>query len=108
LSIFEQYNSTTFWGQLSYKHAGQDSVVIKKTSYGPDGPGIKSWWVRDLLRPSRKALGPTQPPVQWVAGLFQEVKPAGRGVHHPPTSNAKVKERVELYSPSGPSWPVLG
>jgi len=28
---------------------------------------------------------------------------------HPPSS-AEVKERVELYlySPSGPSWPVLG
>ena len=29
---------------------------------------------------------------------------------HPPPSSAEVKERVELYfySPSGPSWPVLG
>jgi hypothetical protein len=34
----------------------------------------------------------------------------GRGVDHPPPSSAEVKERVELYlySPSGPSWPVLG
>jgi len=34
----------------------------------------------------------------------------GRGVDHPPLSSAEVKERVELYlfSPSGPSWPVLG
>ena len=33
-----------------------------------------------------------------------------RGVDHPPPSSAEVKERVELYfySPSGPSWPVLG
>jgi len=32
------------------------------------------------------------------------------GVDHPPPSNAKVKERVELYLhfPSGPSWPALG
>jgi hypothetical protein len=30
--------------------------------------------------------------------------------HDPPPSSAEVKERVELYlySPSGPSWPVLG
>jgi len=29
---------------------------------------------------------------------------------HPPPSSTKVKERVKLYvwSPSGPSWPVLG
>ena len=37
-------------------------------------------------------------------------KAAGVGVDHPPLYSAKVKERVELYiySPSGPSWTVLG
>ena len=41
---------------------------------------------------------------------FPGVKRPGRGVDHPPPSSARVKERVELYlySPSGPSWPVLG
>ena len=34
----------------------------------------------------------------------------GRGVGHPPTSIAEVKEGIELYlySPSGLSLPVLG
>jgi len=38
------------------------------------------------------------------------VKRLGHGVDHPPPSSAEVKERVKLYlySPSGPSWPVLG
>jgi len=42
-------------------------------------------------------------------GSFPGVKRPGRGVDHPPPSSAEVKERVELYlySPSGPSWPVL-
>jgi len=37
------------------------------------------------------------------------VKRPGRGVDYPPPSSAEVKERVELYlySPYGPSWPVL-
>jgi hypothetical protein len=41
---------------------------------------------------------------------FPGVKRPGRGVDHPPPSSTVVKERVELYlySPSGPSWPVLG
>jgi hypothetical protein len=41
---------------------------------------------------------------------FPGVKRPGRGVDHPPSSSASVKERVELYfySTSGPSWPVLG
>jgi len=43
-------------------------------------------------------------------GSFPGIKRPRRGVEHPPTSSADVKERVELYlsSPSGPSWPVLG
>jgi hypothetical protein len=38
------------------------------------------------------------------------VKRPGRGVNHLLTSNAEVKEIVELYfySPSGPSWQVIG
>jgi hypothetical protein len=42
-------------------------------------------------------------------GSFPEVKWPERGVDHPLSSSAKVKERAELrlYSPNGPSWPVL-
>jgi hypothetical protein len=41
---------------------------------------------------------------------FLGIKRPGRGVDHPPLSSAEVKERIELYiySPSSPSWPVLG
>jgi hypothetical protein len=56
---------------------------------------------------SRTALGPTQPPVQWVPGiLFLGVKRPGRKTDHSPPSSAKVKECVELYlhSPNTPSW----
>jgi len=43
-------------------------------------------------------------------GFFPGVKWPGCSVDHPPPSSAEVKERVELYlySPSGPSWLVLG
>jgi len=42
-------------------------------------------------------------------GSFPGVKRPGRD-DHPPLSSAEVKERVQLYlySPTGPSWPVLG
>jgi len=43
-------------------------------------------------------------------GSLPEVKWPGRGVDHPHPSSAEVKERVELYlySPSGPSWALVG
>jgi hypothetical protein len=47
----------------------RDSSVGITTRYGLDGPGIESRWGRDFSHTSRPALGPTQPPIQWVPGL---------------------------------------
>ena len=48
---------------------GRDSSVGIAARYGLDGPGIEFRWGRDFPHPSRLALGPTQPPIQWVPGL---------------------------------------
>ena len=79
------------------------------TRYGLDGPGIEFRWGRDFPYSSRTALGPTQPPVPWVPGLFPGVKRPELDIDHPLPFRAEVKKRVQLYlySPSGPSWPVL-
>ena len=45
------------------------SSVGIATGYGLDGPRIESRWSRDFPHLFRPALGPTQPPVQWVPGL---------------------------------------
>jgi hypothetical protein len=42
-----------------------------------DGPEIEFRWGRDILHTSRPALGPKQPPMQWVPGLFAGGKAAG-------------------------------
>ena len=89
---------------------GRDSSVGIATRYRLDSPGIEFRWGRDFPHPSRPALGPTQPPVQWVPGLSRGVKRQGRGADYPPPSKHRGHERVGLYlyPPSGPSWPVIG
>jgi len=49
-----------------------------RSNYGLDGPGLNPGG-DEIFHPSRPALGPTQPPVQWVTGSFPGVK-CGRGM----------------------------
>jgi hypothetical protein len=45
-------------------------------------------------------IDPGAQPLCYIMGtvsLFLRVKRPGRGVNHPPVSNAEVKETIELY-----------
>jgi len=75
---------------------------------------------QDVLLRSRNSgfinlIRETGPPIDQASyamgnGSIPRVMPPKRGVDHPLTSSAEVKERLELYlySPSGPSWLLLG
>jgi len=102
LHYFHEKSTFTSFGQC---------LLLDSIRYGLDGPRIESRWRRDFPHPSRPALGPTQPFVKWVPGFFfPGVKGPRHGVDYTNSFDTEVKERVEvyLYSPHGPSRPVLG
>jgi hypothetical protein len=69
------------------------SVVGIATRQWLDVPGIESRWELNFPHPSRLTLGTTQPPVQWVPGLF----PWGNATGAWPPFRAKAEESVELH-----------
>jgi hypothetical protein len=77
---------------------GLGSVVGIANGYGLDGLGIEYWWRRDFPHLSRPALGPTQPPVQWIPGLSQGKERPGCDADPSPPSSAMVKEEYSYTS----------
>jgi hypothetical protein len=69
-----------------------------------EGTRIEFRWGKEFPRLSRLALGPIQPPVRWVRGLFPGGGAVGVWRQPPlPQSSAEVKERVKSYL-SPPLW----
>jgi hypothetical protein len=90
-------NLNKFIGSF-YLMWSRDSVVGIATGCGQDNQGVrvpipskvKNFLVSKLSRP---ALGPTQPPIQWVAGAVSPgVKWQGHKADHSPPASAKVKK----------------
>ena len=89
---------------------GRENVVCIATRYGLNGLGNETRLGEIFPQNSRRTLGLTQPPIQWVP-VYSGVKAAGAWCWSPASSSADVKENVELYlcPPFGPpSWSVVG
>ena len=77
---------------------GPGSSVGIATDCGLNGAGIESRWGRDFPHLSRPALRPTQPPVQWVPGLFRGKDRPKRDADPSPPSSAAVMEEYSYTS----------
>jgi hypothetical protein len=85
----------------------RDSLVGITTGYELDdregrssSPGRDNNFVFSIS--SRPALGPTQPPIQWVPGaLFPGVKRPGSEADHSPPATAEVKKTC-IYTTTTP------
>ena len=115
LDLFCIDNARVIYGKIRYLLSQRHSLrlgqgCLSRYNYSlPDGPSADRILVGGEIfrtRPDR----PWGPPSLLYNRSFPGVKRPRRGVGHPTPSSAEVKERVELflYSPSGPSWSVLG
>jgi hypothetical protein len=89
---------------------GPGSSVGIATCYGLEGPGIESRRRAKFSAPVQTGPGHDPASYKMVTGSFPGSKAAGAWRWPLTPSSAEVKDRVELYlySPSGPSWPVIG
>ena len=74
------------------------------TCYRLDGPGFRPHCGQEIFSSpylSKPALGPTQPLLQWVLGLFPRQQVAGCGITDPPSYSAEV-ENGKIYTSNSP------
>ena len=82
------------------------ALLVQRLRYELDGLGIESRWRRDFQHPSRPDRPGGQPSLLYNGYRIIPGDKAARAWHaHPPHLAPRLKKE---YSPSGPSWPVLG
>jgi hypothetical protein len=82
---------------IMYGHlfdVGRDSSVGIATRYGLNGPGIESRWGARFSAPVQTGPGAHPASCTMGTGSLPGVKRPGRGVDHPLSSSAEIKDRV--------------
>ena len=101
IHVFGDYNERQWYSNVTNVarvNVGRDSSVGKANRCGLKCPGIEFRWRRDFPHLSRPALGPTQPPIQWVAGLSWGVNSPWCGVDHPSLLAPGLKKEYSYIS----------
>jgi hypothetical protein len=90
------FETSIHFFRLYGKDANRDSSVGTATRYGLDSSGFEPRLGRNFPHPSRSVPRPTEPPTEWVPGLFHGGKVVGAW-SWPPHLAPRLKKRVELY-----------
>jgi hypothetical protein len=85
----------------------RDSVAGIATRYKLDCPELESQWERDFPHPSSPVMGPTEPLVQWVPGLFHG-STAVKSCRWPPTPHLAPRLKKEWSYTSTPPLGLRG
>jgi hypothetical protein len=89
---------------------GPDSSVGIATDYGLDGPGIESWWGRDLPACQGRPWGPPSLLYNGYRVFLGGKELPGRAADHSPPSSAEVMQEYSYNSthPLGHTGSVTG
>jgi hypothetical protein len=101
-SIIQRKTLTEFYIQTFTVYTSRYSNWLRAGQ--PGGRSSSPGMVKNFLfsTSSRPALGPTQPPIQWVSGvLYPGVKRPGREADHSPPVSAEVK-KMWIYTSTPP------
>jgi hypothetical protein len=95
-AFFESLLPATKYFEILHLYIRRDSVVGIASDYGLDDQGVRvrvPVGPRMFSKSSRPALGSTQPPIQWVPGVFSSgVKRPGCEADHSLPASAEVKK----------------
>jgi len=107
LALLEKRQETLFY--LTAYAILWESVVGLTTAYGLDGPGSTPIRSKNFCNSLDQSWGPPIFLYNRYHVSLPGITQLRHGVDHPLLSSAEVKEGIELnlYSSSGPSWPVL-
>jgi hypothetical protein len=103
LGVTRTFSSSAFESRFPPSSVGK-ATMLRAGRQGFDSrQGLRNVLFATASRP---ALGPTQPPIQWVPGAFTlRVKRPGREADHSPPSSVEIKNACMYTStPNTSSW----
>ena len=103
------FNSSVWSLRFFFENTDLLREAVQTLGYGLDGPRFESRQGKEIFlfsKTSTQALRPTQPPIQWMPGLFSRrgCCSSGRGVIAATHLPLALRWRIRGAIPLSPSW----